>query len=184
MRTLSLAGLALAAFTASSARALEVEILDPIVVASIDISTQRMQVTVNGEPTYTWRVSTGTRRYRTPTGTFHPYRMHRRWYSRKYHGAPMPYAIFFHGGYAVHGTGAIGRLGRPASHGCVRLHPANAARLFKLVQEHGRHRTVISLTGQWAWKAPRRSYAKRYRRRRPVRRRTQQASFGFGSWLY
>ena len=107
MRTLSSAGLVLAAFMATSAHAFEVEILDPIVVASIDIAQQRMRVTVNGEETHTWRVSTGTRRHRTPTGTFRPYRTHRRWYSRKYHGAPIPYAIFFHGGDARQSRDAL-----------------------------------------------------------------------------
>jgi lipoprotein-anchoring transpeptidase ErfK/SrfK len=54
--------------------------------------------------------------------------------------------VFFHGGYAIHATGAIRNLGRPASHGCVRLHPSNAAALYSLVQQYGPRRTRITLT--------------------------------------
>jgi lipoprotein-anchoring transpeptidase ErfK/SrfK len=52
------------------------------------------------------------------------------WYSRKYDNSPMPYSVFFRGGYAVHGTSYVKQLGRPASHGCVRLPHAFAAKLF------------------------------------------------------
>ena len=43
-------------------------------------------------------------------------------------------SIFYSGNFAIHGTNQISRLGGPASHGCVRLHPSNAAVLFSLVQ--------------------------------------------------
>ena len=107
------------------------------VVAHVDLSSQRMTVTRGGTHLYSWPVSSGRKGYRTPTGTYRVGRMHKRYFSRKYDGAPMPYAMFFRGGYAIHGTNAIKRLGRPASHGCVRLHPANAATLFSLVKRHG-----------------------------------------------
>ena len=107
------------------------------VVAKIDISQQKMRVYVNGRHRYTWAVSTGRRGYGTPTGSYSVKRMHRTYYSRKYHGAAMPHSIFFRGGYAVHGTSHIRQLGRPASHGCVRLHPSNARKLFNLVRRHG-----------------------------------------------
>ena len=71
--------------------------------------------------------------------------MHRMWYSRKYDMSPMPYAVFYRGGYAVHGTGAVKQLGRPASHGCVRLHTANAATFYSLVKQIGRKNTRISI---------------------------------------
>jgi lipoprotein-anchoring transpeptidase ErfK/SrfK len=58
----------------------------------------------------------------------------------------MPHSIFFHGGYAIHGTYEIKRLGRPVSHGCVRLHPSNAAKLFSLVREYGMKNSVITIT--------------------------------------
>lgn len=107
------------------------------VVARIDLSEQRMHVYVNGRKRHTWAISSGRGRYRTPTGQFRPQRVHRMWYSRKYNNAPMPYSVFYHRGYAVHGTDQISRLGRTASHGCIRLHPNNARRFYNLVRQHG-----------------------------------------------
>lgn len=113
----------------------------------IDKSAQRMTVVVDGTPRYAWRVSTGRRGYGTPVGHFRPQRLARRWFSTRYYGSPMPYSIFFHRGYAIHGTYQISRLGGPASHGCVRLHPGNAATLFALVQRSGLSNTSIVVTG-------------------------------------
>jgi lipoprotein-anchoring transpeptidase ErfK/SrfK len=117
------------------------------VTAKIDLSEQTMRVYVDGWPRYTWAVSTARRGYRTPTGTYRAQRLERMWYSRKYDMSPMPHSIFFRGGYAIHGTGAIRNLGRPASHGCIRLHPANARALFELVRAHGPRNTSIRI--QW-----------------------------------
>jgi lipoprotein-anchoring transpeptidase ErfK/SrfK len=116
------------------------------VVAKIDISEQRMSIIVDGKAAYTWKVSTGRGRYRTPRGTYRPGRMHVRYFSKKYRGAPMPNSIFFYKGYAIHGTTEVQNLGRPASHGCIRLHPANAKMLFSLVQSHGKKNTTIRIT--------------------------------------
>ena len=107
------------------------------VVAKINLSTQRMHVYQNGRHKYTWKISSGRSGYSTPIGSYGIHRMHKRYFSRKYNGAPMPHAMFFRGGYAVHGTGSIGRLGRRPSHGCVRLHPSHAAKLFSMVRRHG-----------------------------------------------
>jgi lipoprotein-anchoring transpeptidase ErfK/SrfK len=115
------------------------------VVARIDVSKQTMTVFEDGNAVYTWSVSTAGRGYRTPRGTFHPIRMHKMWYSRKYHMSPMPYSIFFYGGYAIHGTDAVRYLGQPASHGCIRLHPSNAKTLYNMVQAHGAGNTKIVL---------------------------------------
>jgi lipoprotein-anchoring transpeptidase ErfK/SrfK len=117
------------------------------VVVRIDKSTQRMLVSVYGEPAYLWRVSTGRGGFGTPTGRFRPQWMARSWFSTRYYGSPMPHAIFFHRGYAIHGTNHISRLGGPASHGCVRLHPANAATLFHLVRRFGMGNTAIMISG-------------------------------------
>ena len=103
------------------------------VVVQIDNSAQRMRVYVDGGLAYVWPVSTARRGYWTPPGNYYVQRMARMWYSRKYDMSPMPHSLFFYGGYAIHGTGAIRQLGRPASHGCVRLHPANARALYQLV---------------------------------------------------
>jgi lipoprotein-anchoring transpeptidase ErfK/SrfK len=113
------------------------------IVARINLSRQRMEVTVDGVPRYSWPISTARRGYRTPVGSYRPQRMYRRYFSRKYDNAPMPYSIFFNGGYAIHGTTDLKRLGRPASHGCVRLHPSNAATLFALVRDYGPGNTRI-----------------------------------------
>ena len=113
------------------------------VVAKIDLSSQRMYVSVNGVPRYSWAVSTARRGYRTPTGSYRPYALKRRHYSSIYGGSPMPYSIFFRGGYAIHGTYETRKLGRPVSHGCIRLHPSNAARLFSLVRRYGSRNTRI-----------------------------------------
>lgn len=103
------------------------------VLARIDLSAQRMYVSVNGVRRYTWRVSTGRRGYRTPVGRYRPWLLRRMHYSSKYNNSPMPHSIFFRGGYAIHGTYQKKSLGRPASHGCVRLHPSHppgSSRLF------------------------------------------------------
>jgi len=113
------------------------------VVATISLSDQRMNVTVDGRSTYAWKVSTARKGYVTPTGSFKPTRMHEMWYSRKYDNAPMPHSVFFHGGYAVHATDAVKRLGHPASHGCVRLHPNAAADFYALVEQVGAMNTSI-----------------------------------------
>ncbi len=113
------------------------------IVARIDISSQTLKVYENGHLAHAWRVSTARKGYRTPVGSYRPTRMHRMWYSRKYDNSPMPHSIFFHGGYAIHGTDAIRSLGRPASHGCIRLHPGNAKRLYNLVKAHGAGNTRI-----------------------------------------
>ena len=116
------------------------------VVARINLSSQRMDVFVDGRPRYSWPVSTARRGYRTPTGTFRPQAM-KTWHrSTIYDGSPMPHSIFFRGGYAIHATNYVKSLGRPASHGCVRLSPNNAAELYGLVKQYGMKSTKITIT--------------------------------------
>lgn len=112
-------------------------------VARVDISAQTMTVSKHGRVIYSWPVSTARKGYVTPRGSWRPTRLHKMWYSRKYEMSPMPYSVFYHGGYAVHGTGAVKRLGTPASHGCVRLHTSNAAKFYSLVKQVGRGNTRI-----------------------------------------
>ncbi len=113
------------------------------VVVTVNKATQQMSVSVGGEALYTWTVSTGV--YGTPSGTFRPQALSRHHRSSLFNNAPMPYAIFYDGHYAIHGTTQISRLGRPASKGCVRLHPSNAAILFALVQKEGMGNTQIQI---------------------------------------
>ncbi len=116
------------------------------VVAKVNISSQRMSVYVDGMPRYTWLVSTARPGYRTPTGTFRPIAVVRYHASTIYSGSPMPYSIFFLRGYAIHGSYETKYLGRPASHGCIRLHPANAAVLYSLVKQYGAGNTLIEIS--------------------------------------
>ena len=95
---------------------------------------QTMSVYEDGELLDVWPVSTARRGYVTPSGTYYPYSYQPIHYSRKYDNAPMPHSIFFSGGYAIHATPHIGNLGRPASHGCVRLSPRNAATLYNMTK--------------------------------------------------
>ncbi|HMN50480.1 MAG TPA: L,D-transpeptidase [Xanthobacteraceae bacterium] len=117
------------------------------VVATINLKRQEMIVSVNGVVRHRWPVSTARRGYRTPVGHFRPVRLERTWYSSIYNNAPMPYSVFFRGGYAIHGTTQTGRLGQPASHGCVRLHTANARQLFYLIRRYGPANSRIRITG-------------------------------------
>jgi lipoprotein-anchoring transpeptidase ErfK/SrfK len=102
------------------------------ILIQVDKSTQRMSVSVDGQHRYTWAVSTGVGG--TPSGNYRPQSLDRNHRSNLYGGAPMPYSIFYSGNFAIHGTTFVGRLGTRASHGCIRLHPSNAATLFAMVQ--------------------------------------------------
>lgn len=119
------------------------------ILINIDKAAQRMTVTVDGDPLYNWPVSTGVANYDTPAGEYQPFRMERTHFSREWDDAPMPHSIFFtQDGHAIHGSYETKRLGQPASHGCVRLSPQNAATLFALVKEQGVKNTRVSLTGE------------------------------------
>lgn len=113
--------------------------------AVVDLSDQRLIVLYKGREMARWKVSTGRAGFRTPVGTWRPQRMHIDYFSRQYDGAPMPHAIFYDRGYAIHGSYETGSLGRPASHGCVRLHPGDAAKFFDLVLAVGPENTAITV---------------------------------------
>ena len=116
---------------------------DAEVVVQIDKSSQQMSVIVDGQHRYTWAVSTGV--HGTPSGTFRPQSLSRNHRSSMFNNAPMPHSIFYDGNFAIHGTTQVSRLGGPASHGCVRLHPSNAAILFSLVEQEGLGNTRVSI---------------------------------------
>jgi lipoprotein-anchoring transpeptidase ErfK/SrfK len=108
------------------------------VLITIDKSAQQMTVRVDGGLRWTWPVSTGRRGYDTPSGRYTAFRMEEEHYSEEWDDAPMPHSIFFTTrGHAIHGSYETKRLGTPASHGCVRLHPANAEKLYALVERTG-----------------------------------------------
>jgi lipoprotein-anchoring transpeptidase ErfK/SrfK len=126
------------------------------VVAEIDIGTQTMRVTIDGIPTYKWEVSTATATFTTCTtgpcetsmGVFHPELFNDRAYSAKFH-SPMPHAVYYKRseGEAIHGAtpGEVADLGRPASHGCVRLAPENAKAFFNLTSVLPKTATTIHI---------------------------------------
>jgi len=116
------------------------------IVVRVSNSAQRMSVYVNGALAHSWPVSTARKGYRTPVGTYGVKRMERMWHSRKYDWSPMPHSLFFAGGYAIHGSYSVRQLGRPASHGCIRLAPGNAAKLYSLVRSSGSRNTRIVVT--------------------------------------
>ena len=122
--------------------------LPPTLIARINLTSQTMVVQAGTKTIHTWKVSTGAPGYATPPGTFKPGWMAKMWYSRQYDDAPMPHSVFFNGGIAVHATTSIHNLGRAASHGCVRLSPANAAIFYGLVTRHGMARTRIIVHGR------------------------------------
>jgi lipoprotein-anchoring transpeptidase ErfK/SrfK len=119
------------------ATAPQVEPVPPSIIATINVPKQELHVVVDGVETYVWPVSTAKQGALTPAGTFKVQSMNATAISRLFNNAPMPWAIFYDGHYAIHGTTSISLLGRPASMGCTRLHPDNAKILFNLVKERG-----------------------------------------------
>ena len=120
----------------------------PTILIEIDKSAQRMTVSQDGAQLYVWPVSTGQRGYDTPGGEFKPFRMEKDHFSREWDDAPMPHSIFFTTrGHAIHGTEHLRNIGRPASHGCVRLEPENARTLFSLVKQEGMANVRVVLFG-------------------------------------
>ena len=118
------------------------------VLVNIDKTTQKMTVFLNGVGTYEWPVSTGRAGYSTPSGTYTASSMNKIWYSKQWDNAPMPHSIFFiKDGHAIHGSFDVKNLGRPVSHGCVRISPKNAATLYALVGENGLQNTQVVVTG-------------------------------------
>jgi lipoprotein-anchoring transpeptidase ErfK/SrfK len=155
----------------------------PTLTAAIDLAQQKITVSENGSAKYTWPISSGTAEFPTPRGTFRPQWTAKMWYSRKYDNAPMPHAVFINGGVAVHATFHTGSLGRPASHGCIRLAPSNAKTFYGLVQKHGLKMTKVSIYGTPKWRAP--AIARRDSdRARRYAERDNNNSWGWGGPSY
>ena len=118
-----------------------------LVRIDVDLSSQTMHVRSGSGESYDWPISSGRAGYATPTGVFRPRALYKMVHSAKYGNAPMPHSIFFEGQYAIHGTDAVGHLGRPASHGCIRLSPGDAAVLFAMVQSQGARIHIVGTAG-------------------------------------
>lgn len=151
--------------------------------AIVDLSKQQMTVMSGDQVLHVWPISSGRSGYQTPNGVYYPQWRARMWRSRQYYNAPMPYSVFFHRGYAIHGTYATGLLGRPASHGCIRLSNKNAATFYTLVEQHGMQSTQIIVQGKVNSGAPRVAQSRPSDRRRVARHRPP-APRGYVSYGY
>src|SRR6516164_239383 len=118
------------------------------ILININKAKQRMTVFVDGIEKYHWPVSTGRAGYSTPSGSYTATSMNEIWYSKEWDNSPMPHSIFFiRDGHAIHGSYEVKNLGKPASHGCVRISPENATTLYALVKQNGLENTQVVLTG-------------------------------------
>jgi hypothetical protein len=124
------------------------------VFAHVKKAEQKLYLYVNGQLQAVWATSTGTTGHGTPNFDTRPDgRIYNKYTSKKYPGGDynglgnMPYAVFIRGGFAIHGTGRGNwpKLGRPASHGCIRIHPDNAAVFNSLVRNAGIQNTWITV---------------------------------------
>ncbi len=164
------------ATTVSGEHMVSPPLLPVTLLLKADLAAQRLTVVEGDKVKFVWPISSGRAGYRTSTGTFRPQWTAKMWYSRQYEWSPMPHAVFFNRGTAFHATGAVGMLGRPASHGCIRLAPANAAQLYALVHRHGLYQTKIVVHG--SPKEP--AIAQRKHKRQPEHARAQ----GYGLSTY
>jgi hypothetical protein len=145
------------------------------ILITVDKSTQRMSVQVDGVPRWNWRVSTGAAGYDTPSGTWRTFRMEASHFSKEFDDAPMPHSIFFtKKGHAIHGYLNTSHLGLPVSHGCVRLDPQNATALYALVKEQGVLNTTVIVTGHVSSDAIARRGAPSYPQSQPTYQESQR----------
>lgn len=119
--------------------------LSPTITVEVSLSIQTMKVYQSGVVKHEWLVSTARKGNVTPKGAWTAKWLSKNHKSSRYNNAPMPHSIFYNGNFAVHGTEQVDRLGSPASAGCIRLHPQNAAVLFALVDAAGLKNTTISV---------------------------------------
>jgi lipoprotein-anchoring transpeptidase ErfK/SrfK len=118
------------------------------ILIDINKAKQKMTVFIDGVQKYEWPVSTGRAGYSTPSGTYTATSMNEMWYSKQWDNSPMPHSIFFiKDGHAIHGSYEVKNLGKPVSHGCVRIAPENATTLYALVKANGLENTQVVLNG-------------------------------------
>ena len=111
----------------------------------VSLKDQAMHIWIDGRLARKWTISTGAEGFDTPPGHYRPERIYEDYYSKQYDLARMPHAVFFHRGYAIHGTYNIFTLGVPASHGCIRLPRSQSKTFLKMVQERPRGNVSIEV---------------------------------------
>ena len=116
------------------------------IYVKVDLAKQIMDIYKGDKWVYSWFISSAADGYVTPTGKYKPYHTAKMHFSKQFYNSPMPYSVFFKDGYAIHGTEYVRSLGYKASHGCVRLHPENAKKLYDLVLKHGYDKTFIKIS--------------------------------------
>jgi lipoprotein-anchoring transpeptidase ErfK/SrfK len=123
----------------------------------VNKTLQHLYLYLNGSLTAVWNTSTGMPGYGTPNMDTHPDgRIYNVYSSKTYPGFDnMPFAVFIEGGFAIHGAPGDedAHLGQVASHGCIRVHTANAQQFNQLVRHYGVSQawiTIDSLADQLA----------------------------------
>jgi lipoprotein-anchoring transpeptidase ErfK/SrfK len=110
----------------------------------ISIEKQRIYAYENGQLVRSHLVSTGRARTPTVLGDYRIYVKHVKTNMRgpDYFLPDVPYTMYFHAGYGIHGTYWHNSFGRPMSNGCVNL-PTHEAEWFFNWAEVGTHVRVI-----------------------------------------
>jgi lipoprotein-anchoring transpeptidase ErfK/SrfK len=117
---------------------------NPETLVFIDVSIANQWLTLQSPTeTLTGPISSGRKGYSTRRGCYIPHSVEEMHYSRTYDNAPMPHSVFYFGGYAIHGTYEENLLGRPASHGCVRVSRRLARQIYDVVRRYGRTATQV-----------------------------------------
>lgn len=98
----------------------------------VDLSSQRLTAWEGNNPVYSVIISSGREGERTPTGVF--------WVQARYVSSRMqgegydipdvPYAMYYDGNYAIHGTYWHSSFGTPVSNGCINVAVNHAEWLY------------------------------------------------------
>ncbi len=103
----------------------------------VDLGAQILVAYEGDEPVFTTLVSTGRNGFETPTGLFRIQSKHLSTTmddpnagAESYSIEDVPWTMYFEGSYALHAAFWHDRFGRPRSHGCVNLAPADARWIF------------------------------------------------------
>lgn len=101
-----------------------------LVQISVHLNSHRVDLVAPGLPSYSAPALGGRPGHGTPTGCFRPIGLNKHYWSHKYN-APMPNAVFFSPGVALH----TGSLNVP-SHGCVHLADSTSSLIYQTVAQY------------------------------------------------